>query len=225
MPKVEKESAVAIRGLMDYTLKHLRILKSLNSPTDEWSELVIHMIEAKLDTATLRAWEQNVNTVDPTLVTLTDFFEKRCQTLERIEARIKDKEVTHKTESDKQKTRNHNNEKTTTLANSTEAGKCYLYHGDHFMYRCEKFLALSVDDRIKEVLRLKLCTNCLYNDHFVKTCKMESCRECSGRHNTLCHRSTTEGNPQGNESQRKQTVPSSSDKQQRSCSPRSERAS
>lgn len=49
MPKVEKESALAIRGLLDYTLKHLRVLKSLNLPTDSWSELIIHMVEAKLD--------------------------------------------------------------------------------------------------------------------------------------------------------------------------------
>lgn len=38
---------------------------------------------------------------------------------------------------------------------------------------------------------MKLCINCLRNDHFVKTCRMGACRECSGRHNTLLHRPTT----------------------------------
>ncbi|XP_070155822.1 uncharacterized protein [Polyergus mexicanus] len=132
MPKVEKESAMAIRGLVDYTLKHLRVLKSLNLPTDSWNELVIHMIEAKLDAATLRTWEQS-------------------------------------------------------------------------------FLALAIDDRIKEVCRLKLCTNCLRNDHFVKACKIRSCRECSGRHNTLCHRPTADKHVPGGASISVQKVPSSSD--------------
>lgn len=192
MPKMEKESAMTIRGLADYTLKRLRVLKSLNLPTDSWNELIIHMIKAKLDAATLRAWEQSVIAADVTLVALTDFLEKRCQILERIETRVKDKEITRKTESDKKKAKSRSHEKPTTLANSTETGKCYLCQDNHFMYCCDKFLALSVDDRIKEVHWLKLCTKCLRNDHFVKACKMGSCRECSGRPNTLCHRQTTD---------------------------------
>jgi len=48
---------------------------------------------------------------------------------------------------------------------------------------------MSAEERINEVKRLRLCHNCLRNDHFVKTCKMDSCRESSGKHNTLCHRS------------------------------------
>lgn len=62
MPKVEKESASAIRGLVDYTLKHLRVLKSLNLTTDSWSKLIVHMIEAKLDDHIARVgatWRHN----------------------------------------------------------------------------------------------------------------------------------------------------------------------
>lgn len=36
--------------------------------------------------------------------------------------------------------------------------------------------------------------NCLRKDHFAKTCKMGSCRECSEKHNTLCHRPNTDVN-------------------------------
>lgn len=53
MLKVEKESATAIRGLVDYTLKHLRALKFMEMPTNSWDDLMIHMIEAKLDPLTL----------------------------------------------------------------------------------------------------------------------------------------------------------------------------
>lgn len=47
---------------------------------------------------------------------------------------------------------------------------------------------MPIEERFKEVQRLRLCLNCLRNDHFTKTCRMESCKECTGRHNTLLHR-------------------------------------
>ena len=59
MPQVVKESPSAIREFVDYTLKPLRILKSMELPIDSWYELIIHMIESKLDVVTLRAWEQS----------------------------------------------------------------------------------------------------------------------------------------------------------------------
>jgi len=40
MPKIERESASAIRELVDHTLKHLRVLKAMQVPTDAWNELI-----------------------------------------------------------------------------------------------------------------------------------------------------------------------------------------
>lgn len=67
--------------------------------------------------------------------------------------------------------------------------KCFLCDEEHLLYRCEKFLAMPVEARFKEVQRLKLRINCLRNDHFIKACKMGACKICSDRHNTLLHRS------------------------------------
>ncbi|XP_018362903.1 PREDICTED: uncharacterized protein LOC108761065 [Trachymyrmex cornetzi] len=191
MPKIEKESALAIRSLVDYTQKHLRVLKSMQMPTDAWGELIIHMMESKLDTKTLRAWEQSGKANDASFDKLTDFLEERSQMLERLEARSKEKPSAHKKEDDKTKSKTHSKDGAIALANSTDSGKCYLCHGEHCLYQCGKFLSYPIDERIKEARRLKLCMNCLRNDHFVKTCKMGSCRKCAGRHNTLCHRDTT----------------------------------
>lgn len=152
-------------------------------------------MEAKLDTTTLRAWEQNGNPAVGTLDNMIDFLQARCQMLERIEARSKQKDVAKGTEADKvtksrNQTKSLQGDKALALAASTNAGKCYLCQGDHFLYRCDQFLKMTVDERLKEVQRLKLCINCLRNDHFIKTCRMGTCKECSGRHNTLLHRST-----------------------------------
>lgn len=143
---------------------------------------------------------------------LTEFLEKRCQTLEQIEARTKDKSATKRNEPDKPRSKTQ--DKATTLANLTNAGRCYLCHAEHLLYQCDKFLVLSIDERIKKVRRLKLCLllNCLRNDHFVKTCKMGSCRECSGRHNTLCHHPVIGKKTQKEESSNKQTVQEAGDK-------------
>ncbi|KYN35713.1 hypothetical protein ALC56_09913 [Trachymyrmex septentrionalis] len=55
MPKVDKKAANAIKSLVDYLLRHLRVLKSTNLSTDSWDELITHMIKAKFNKTTLRA--------------------------------------------------------------------------------------------------------------------------------------------------------------------------
>ena len=142
-----------------------------------------YMIEAKLDKAILCAWEQDRSAADTTLLCITDFLERRYQMFERIEARGKEENVTLKNESSKHKPRAQ--EKRTALANVTFGGKWNLCQDDYLIYHCGKFLALTIDERLKKVSQLKLCLNFLCNDHFVRTCKMGSCRKCSGKHNML----------------------------------------
>jgi len=52
MPSVVKESAKALRDLMDYVSRHLRMLKVLGLPMDTWDELIMHMLESKFDIKT-----------------------------------------------------------------------------------------------------------------------------------------------------------------------------
>lgn len=91
------------------------------------------------------------------------------------------------------------NQKTISLATSLNSGKCYFCKGSHFIYFCEKFLELPIPERIKEVRRLKLCINCLKDDHYVKTCRLGHCRECVEKHNTLCHLTPSNKNPVNSE--------------------------
>lgn len=92
MPTIAKESARALRELIDYTSRHLHLLKVLGSPTDTWDELIMHMMETKFDVRTLRAWEEEIELNEGArLADMLEFLKKRCQTLERIEARSADK--------------------------------------------------------------------------------------------------------------------------------------
>lgn len=160
----------------------------MDLPTDLWHELIIHMIESKLDTVTLRTWKQNGNPAVGTLDNMIDFLQTRCQILERIDARSKQRDVAKGNESEKltkscNQIRTTQGDKSSTLAASMNISKCYLCQCEHFLYHCDKFLAISVDESFKEVQCMKLCISCYWNDHFVMMCRIEACRECSGYHN------------------------------------------
>ncbi|XP_018405645.1 PREDICTED: uncharacterized protein LOC108781997 [Cyphomyrmex costatus] len=200
MPVIAKESAKALRELIDYTSRHLRMLRILGLPTESWDDLVMHMMEDKFDTKTLRAWEEETKSSETVnLNDMLEFLKNRSLILERIKSRaatktekpLKGQEQHIKGSQTHSKSQSVSkgiaNQKTSSLTASLNFGKCYLCDGLHFLYTCEKFLALTVDDRIKEVKRLKLCINCLKNDHFVRSCKMGHCKECTKKHNTLCH--------------------------------------
>lgn len=72
---IKKESASAIRRLLDSYTKNLRALQILNEPTDHWDTLVIYIISSKLDARTQREWEEHkVKLKEITLNTFTKFL-------------------------------------------------------------------------------------------------------------------------------------------------------
>ena len=56
----------------------------------------------------------------------------------------------------------------------------------HLIYKCFKFLKLSVQDRISVVKKHSLCIICV-KDHSVKDCEASCCKICNKKHNTLLH--------------------------------------
>ncbi|XP_039315241.1 uncharacterized protein LOC105202500 [Solenopsis invicta] len=186
IPVVAKESARILRELIDYTSRHLRVLKVLGLPTDSWDELILHMLKNKVDTRTLRAWGEEIETNDnPRLVDMMEFLKRRCQTIERIESRVIEKtERTNKDGDQRGKGAVVTGTKPNSSARSEVIKKTTLTTALES--------ALFIPDRIKEVKRLWLCLNCLKNDHYIKTCKCGPCRECAKKHNTLCHMSQME---------------------------------
>ena len=122
----------------------------------------MYMMEDKFDVKTLRAWE----TKSSETVTCWNLKKNRSLILERIESRsndraLKERELRSKGSHGHSKSQAGNkgaaNLKTSSLTSSLNTGKCFLCDGSHLLSVCEKFLALSVADRIKEVKRLKLC--------------------------------------------------------------------
>jgi hypothetical protein len=64
---------------------------------------------------------------------------------------------------------------------------CAFCGAAHTNFSCETFSNRSPIERRQDVLRLKLCLNCL-GHHMVKECKStRTCRICGRKHNTLLH--------------------------------------
>lgn len=66
--------------------------------------------------------------------------------------------------------------------------KCEICQGSHFVYKCNKLLALSIPEGSVEVRDKKLCLNCLRSSHMSKDFRLSGCRKCGKRHNSLSHR-------------------------------------
>ena len=65
---------------------------------------------------------------------------------------------------------------------------CPICEEEHNAYHCDKFKAMTVDQRKKAVIDKRLCYNCLTANHRSRQCKSRvRCRECNRAHNTLLH--------------------------------------
>lgn len=113
----------------------------------------------------------------PTLKQFTDFVTHRCITLETSS---KNKNVNVRPQSQA------NSKQQSCVA--FVKGKCVFCKGEHLVYHCESFIALSVSRRIAEVRKRKLCANCLRSaDHTTNKCPSGNCKICKAKHNTLLH--------------------------------------
>ncbi|XP_075169024.1 uncharacterized protein LOC142241157 [Haematobia irritans] len=65
---------------------------------------------------------------------------------------------------------------------------CRVCGGRHALRRCRKFLSLSIEKRIRMVVRHRYCYRCLAQTHQSKGCpSRRRCPSCSGDHNVLLH--------------------------------------
>ncbi|XP_061719409.1 uncharacterized protein LOC133526708 [Cydia pomonella] len=193
---MQHESSSLLRNMVDVTNKNLRALGTLGEPTDHWDTLVIYIMSKKLDLVTKREWEEHRNllTGSPTLQQYITFLNNRADLLESLGDNyvnnIGQKTSKHKfqlhSQSEPQKTHNY---LTTTNNNSYRKPiVCPYCKHDHFLFTCESFRKLDVDNRIKNVNGYSVCKNCLRPGHLEKQCVLSHCKYCKLKHNTLLHK-------------------------------------
>lgn len=201
---LNKESPGLLRKLIDIILKNLRALKLLGEPTEYWDTLIIYNVVSKLDPVTERDWEQhkctllNTTTTSKSIVKLDDLLQFLRNKADILETLIVSHSKTSGSEHKKQATNNHvttpkvHCNVVTNKSNNKPQSKtprfykaCLMCDARHPLYSCQKFLDLSVEDRLMIVKNKDLCINCMRPGHAVETCVFGPCRKCEQKHNSL----------------------------------------
>lgn len=194
---VPRDSSKSLRFLIDHVSKNLRALNTLGEPTESWDTLVIHLVSAKLDNSTSFKWEEHKNSFEksPTLKDFFQFLKGRADILESIQNNKNERQVNVKNNlysSFPKAEKSHTKSFAISAAAGPSSFMCVLCNGSHRLYDCASFLAKSVEDRTSEVLRLKLCLNCLRKGHSSRQCRLGPCSICKSKHNTLLHRESSQ---------------------------------
>ncbi|UYV72999.1 hypothetical protein LAZ67_10001432 [Cordylochernes scorpioides] len=175
LPKLTIESSTQLLFLVDNSYEIIRSLETLGYKLDEFSDIIIgKILSDKLDKTTKRSWNMTVdNNHIPTCSELLKFIETNAKALNTSETERGLPLIKRS-----MKLQVHN----LTKAN------CFLCQQEHGIYLCPTFLDMEPIERRKKVKQLKLCFNCLRNNHSVNQCRSEfKCRKCQGKHNTLIH--------------------------------------
>ncbi|XP_029055099.2 uncharacterized protein LOC114882378 [Osmia bicornis bicornis] len=181
LPSMTRENARELRHIADGAAKHVRALRALKRPTDSWDDLLIYILTNKLDSVTRREWQASLTV--PELPTLSQFLKFLNHTCGALESAGKNSST-----SSQPAPRNQPNIKKHAAHVATIRNKCTFCAGEFFIYFCKEFTKLSVEQRILEMRKRKLCTNCLKSKgHSSEKCTSGACKTCGKKHNTLLH--------------------------------------
>ncbi|XP_039303397.1 uncharacterized protein LOC120357307 [Solenopsis invicta] len=199
LPVLRRENGNVLRNILDGLLKHTRALRALGRPTDQWDDILIHIVTSKLDFITIKEWENTLQPRElPTIQEFIEFLTKRCQTLEAVARRtfLGNQNVNLKQNS---------NVKVIASHAAVSDVKCAQCKGDHQIYHCQIFKELPIAERLNKVKSLKLCLNCLRSKHMIKDCTASHYRICSKKHSTLLHEDRGPARENRNEAGNKET--------------------
>lgn len=190
---IAKESSASIKRVIDQVNKNIRTLECLGEPTKHWDTLLIYIVTKKLDTKTLREWEErkgNFTKDEPiTLQSFLNFMQNRADFIETLEL-SNNSTNTHTSLQKNTKLKSMvsvpsvNSSDNKSSFNPKSCPKC---NEDHKLYNCPQFLALSNDARLRLLPNLKICFNCFNGGHYANHCKKPGCKICKRKHHTLVH--------------------------------------
>ncbi|XP_015596422.1 uncharacterized protein LOC107268298 [Cephus cinctus] len=130
--------------MLDTVLKHMRALKALKRPTDQWDYVMIYLVTSRLDPLTSKEWETSIKKGEiPKFTELTDFLAQRCRALEASSR-------TQKGPSNPTKQGKSDQGKSTKVHVATTNVMCAFCEKHHPIYRCNEFVQLKVEQWIKE---------------------------------------------------------------------------
>lgn len=196
MQSIQKENYGQFRKMLDEISKHLIALDGVQVTKDVlYDSFIIHILSTKLDKSTIREWKEHKFEEDlPSLEQFIDFLKNKSDILQCLdETQFSKSGFQHSVNSNK--FFNKNNAQVHLAVNKI----CNFCKKMHSIYKCPDFISLSVDQRILEVRKLKLCENCLLTGHDKNNCKYRPCPICKiHKHNSMLHKHSQKGSNQTN---------------------------
>lgn len=205
LKSVSKENSTNLRDLLDGMTMNLRVLKHLGQPTDTWDTLIVYYIANKFDSSTRKEWESSAHGTKKDVATvceLTEFLQTRCAILESLESHSAKHQAVSSIGTVKSEVKSQSKgfssssfvsslpvkESNTSSSVSSVETKCGFCGNNHLNHLCPEFLKMSVGERHKRVVELRMCFNCLRSGHSSSECASAfRCRECNKRHHSLIH--------------------------------------
>nr|XP_012147360.1 PREDICTED: uncharacterized protein LOC105663391 [Megachile rotundata] len=222
-PAMIDDTAESIRDLVNHMQSQIRSLHALGrSWEDIANDLLTSIAISKMGPNTKREWEQTLS--DTSMPKISDVFRHlrnashRCRSEEspQTESNAPISNEYHAPSASTAPSRPALAKTSPTFARkstrpnkppsprsgrrqtfvATSATSCKICNsGPHQVFQCQRFLDMTVKDRIQAARKANLCFNCLQTDHATRDCNGGKCRVCNGRHNTKLHQdATTPGN-------------------------------
>lgn len=163
---VKYDDAVSIETLINTILKHTAALDNLGLVTSEWSDLLLHIFQTRLDNELWTRWETTVGD-RPRITEFIEFLRRRLRFAE---------------------VNSNSSRMYNSFTKSSQKLNCPLCKKKHSIRKCRMFTDKSPEDRNDIAKAQRLCSNCLGQGHLLKACPSKlKCKKCNRSHNTLLH--------------------------------------
>jgi len=167
-----------------------RTLESLGRPIAFWDDFLIFVITRKLDSESVKAWEQQLggSKEPPKWHQFSEFLVTRFLTLQAYE-RARSGKATLNHPSKPAKVHHQSKFKGTK---SEKIYKCGICAGQHYTALCAQYQLKPVKRKLELIQKHKLCYNCLGN-HKSSICRVtKRCQKCGRKHHTTIHQTSSQ---------------------------------
>ncbi|XP_058455678.1 uncharacterized protein LOC131432993 [Malaya genurostris] len=192
---IRKESSQDLHNLVDDFQRHVKALAKLGEAVETWDTPLVCMLSYKIDSLTLRAWEEYASKLDNVgYDSMVEFLYQRVRILQTVSS-----EIFHRTQTASVNVAGSNTItrriQTPKLVANTAASSshgnsptCISCSDKHLLFQCPTFQGLPVGQRRELISNKRLCWNCFKSSHIARNCDSKyTYRHCHERHHTLLH--------------------------------------
>lgn len=197
---VKWDDSSSIKTAINTILEHTSALDNLEFVTRQWSPILIHIFENRLDYELRARWEHIVGDKhNPQLSEFIDFLRSHVRSAEvhlhnSVTSYNSTKPTVKLSQGITSKPRYGTSQKVLATSSNqpSPVATCPLCKKSHFIRKCQSFLDQGPNERYTIAKNHQLCINCLGFGHTSASCRSKyKCQTCNKSHHTLLHFDST----------------------------------